>query len=183
LLDSGSLPGGLTLGGAGLISGTPTTANTFNFTVRAVNIAGNATRALSIVINPVPVTPEITITTHPVPNTTVTQGSISGSLSVVASVTPSATLSYQWYSNTTNSNTGGTAISGATSANFAIPTNLTAGTYYYFCEVRATGAASVRSNVATMRVVEDSGGCNALGFGYLAFMLFSVLPFVLRKKQ
>jgi len=107
-------------------------------------------------------------------------------------------LSYQWYVNTTNSSTGGTELTGATNASFAIPTAgqtheahqkllqelilhiflkyyyidnkiscsndsqfdafaliptaLTVGTYYYFCEVRATGATSVRSNVAVVSV-------------------------------
>jgi len=49
-IDSGSLPNGLTLSAAGVISGTPTTANTFNFTVKAANAAGSGTKALSIVI-------------------------------------------------------------------------------------------------------------------------------------
>jgi len=47
---SGALPGGLSLSSAGVISGTPTTANTFSFTLRAANAAGSATKALSIVI-------------------------------------------------------------------------------------------------------------------------------------
>lgn len=41
------------------------------------------------------------------------------------------TITYQWYSNTTNSKTGGTEISGETSANYHIPTDLTAGDHYY----------------------------------------------------
>jgi hypothetical protein len=49
-LDTGSLPGGLTLSTAGVISGTPATANTYNFTVKAANSAGSATKALSILI-------------------------------------------------------------------------------------------------------------------------------------
>ena len=96
----------------------------------------------------------ITINTQPAAMTTVAQGSISGSLSVTATFIPDTTLSYQWYSNTSNSNTGGTAISGATSASYTIPTDLTEGTtYYYFCEVSAVGATSVRSNVALVSVV------------------------------
>ena len=95
--------------------------------------------------------PVISITTQPA-NASFTVGNITGSLSVVASVTEGATANYQWFANTSNSNTGGTAINGATSASFAIPTTLTAGAYYYFCEVRATGAASLRSNVAIITV-------------------------------
>jgi len=96
--------------------------------------------------------PVITINTYPTLTTYVTVGSITGSLGVSATATQSATLSYQWYSNTTNSNNGGSVISSATTASFTIPTTLTVGTYYYFCEVRATGATSVRSNVATVNV-------------------------------
>ena len=96
----------------------------------------------------------ITITAQPPETTNVTSGNISGNLSVAANVTGGETLSYQWYSNTTNSSNGGTIIPGATNTSFTIPTTLTAGTYYYFCEVRATGGAtSVRSNVARVNVI------------------------------
>jgi len=95
-------------------------------------------------------TPVITITAQP-QSTSVTEGSISGSLSVTASVTENATLSYQWYDNTTNSNT---PINGATSSTYALPTTLTEGTYYYYCVVSATGGATpVTSNVATVTVM------------------------------
>jgi len=100
-------------------------------------------------------TPVITITGQPAATTNVTAGSITGSLSVMANVTQGATLSYRWYRATSNTNSGGTQISGATSASFAIPTTLTVpgSPYYYFCEVRATGgASSVRSDVATVNV-------------------------------
>ena len=48
-IDSGSLPTGLTLAGD-TISGTPSAAGTFNFTVKATNAAGAATKQLAIVI-------------------------------------------------------------------------------------------------------------------------------------
>jgi len=97
--------------------------------------------------------PVITINKQPAATTSVIVGNISGSLSVSASA-QGATLSYQWYSNTTASNTGGTVINGATGSSYTIPTTLTAGTHYYFVEIRvAGGAISVRSNVATVRVL------------------------------
>jgi uncharacterized protein (TIGR02145 family) len=96
-------------------------------------------------------TPVISIAAHP-SNANVAMGSITERLTVQASVTEGATLTYQWYSNTTASNANGTAIGGATTANYDIPTSRALGKYYYFCEVRATGAASVRSNVATVTV-------------------------------
>ena len=96
--------------------------------------------------------PVITIGTPPAALTSVNERSISGSLSVVATVTKGATLNYQWYSNTSSSNTGGSLISGATSTSYAIPTGLTEGTYYYYCVVSTTGAASVTSSVAKVEV-------------------------------
>ena len=70
------------------------------------------------------------------------------------------TLSYQWYSNSTNSNTDGTAIDGATSASYAVSTEQT-GTFYYYCIVTATRndnneTASVSSDVATVTVSPKS---------------------------
>jgi len=49
-IDTGFLPDGLWLSDTGVISGTPETADTFSFTVKATNAAGNDTKALSIVI-------------------------------------------------------------------------------------------------------------------------------------
>ena len=58
-LDSGSLPDGLNLASNGTISGTSTSDGTFNFTVKAGNIAGSDTKNLSILIY----TPELYIIT------------------------------------------------------------------------------------------------------------------------
>jgi Synergist-CTERM protein sorting domain-containing protein len=57
-----------------------------------------------------------------------------------------------------NSNTGGTAISGATNAIFAIPMDLTtAGSpYYFYCVVSATGATPVNSNAASVTVLSGT---------------------------
>ena len=133
----------------------------------------------------VTVNPIISITTQPI-STTVTQGSISGSLSVTASVTEGVALTYQWYSSTTNNNTGGNAISGATNASFAIPTGLQIGTYYYYCVVSAPGAASVTSNAVSVTVTTDDGGedtgCNA-GFELFALVILGISGFILRKRQ
>ena len=63
-VSSGTLPAGLSLSG-NTISGTPTTAGTANITVKAVNVAGEATKNLSIKINAASVKPTITTTTLP----------------------------------------------------------------------------------------------------------------------
>jgi hypothetical protein len=59
------------------------------------------------------------------------QQALTTTLSVAATGTG---LTYQWYSNSTNSNTGGTAIANATSASFT-PPNTTLGKQYYYVQV------------------------------------------------
>lgn len=99
-----------------------------------------------------PVTPLITVTAQPVSLTEVTEGNITGSLSVVASSNTSNPVTYQWYENTTESSTGGTIINGETSASFDIPTDLTAASYYYYCVLSLVGADDVTTEVATVTV-------------------------------
>jgi hypothetical protein len=91
-------------------------------------------------INSVP-----SITTQP--STTgqlVCQNSGSTALSVVAT---GVGLTYQWYSNTTASNSGGSVISGATSSSYT-PLTTTVGTLYYYCIVSGTCSPAVTSNVS-----------------------------------
>ncbi|RNB89517.1 hypothetical protein EDM56_09995 [Brevibacillus fluminis] len=76
---------------------------------------------------------------------TVNVGS-TASLSVAAS--GGASLSYQWYSNSTNSTVGATAISGANSATYTAPT-ATAGTVYYYCVVTNTDSSATGQQIAT----------------------------------
>ena len=126
-------------------------AGTYSFYCEVKATGGAAavrSNVVTVIVEPQPV---ITITTQPA-NASFIEKYIQGGLTVAANVKPDAALSYQWYSNTSANNTGGTAISGATSANFNIPTTLKAGTYYYFCETRSSRATSVRSKVATVTV-------------------------------
>ncbi|WP_310605152.1 InlB B-repeat-containing protein [Anaerosporobacter sp.] len=70
-------------------------------------------------------------------------------LKAAATVSDSGTLSYQWYANTSLKNTGGTVISGATSADYTVPT-AKAGTYYYYVVVTNTNNSVDGSKVATV---------------------------------
>ena len=89
-----------------------------------------------------------------------TYGYTSGNLSVTALADSGTTytLSYQWYQNTTDSNTGGSAVAGATAATYTVPTGKSAGTTeYYYCVVTATRTdnnetADTASSVATLTV-------------------------------
>ncbi|MBO9596920.1 MAG: S-layer homology domain-containing protein [Cohnella sp.] len=74
--------------------------------------------------------------------------SIGGTADLTVAATASGTLSYQWYSNTTNSNSGGTLIVGATSSTFAAPTS-TAGTTYYYVVITNTNNAATGAKSAT----------------------------------
>ena len=70
-VTSGSLPNGLTLASGGLLSGTPTTANTFNFTITATD-SNNCTgsQAYSVTIAPA-ACPTITVNPASLPDGTV----------------------------------------------------------------------------------------------------------------
>ena len=90
---------------------------------------------------------------------TLTYGYTEGSISVTATPVEGHTITgYQWYSNTSASNEGGTLLTGATDSSYTIPTGKTAGTTeYYYCVVTTkrtdnSEQASATSNVATVTV-------------------------------
>lgn len=64
---------------------------------------------------------------------------------------------YQWYSNSSNSNTGGTPIEGATEESYVLPTN-ELGTFWYYCEVKATyqtvSSETVKTDCAEITIVD-----------------------------
>ncbi len=96
--------------------------------------------------------PVITISAQP-EDKTVTEGAISGSISVTAS--SSGDLTYQWYSCTDTSGSNAVKIANATSSSFTIPATLEEGEYYYFAKVIVDGIASVNTDVATVTVEGD----------------------------
>ncbi len=88
----------------------------------------------------------------------------SGSVSVTATAADGHTITgYQWYSNSTNSNSSGTLISGATSASYELATGKAAGTTeYYYCDVTTTRTdnnqtATATSDVAIVTVGKAEG--------------------------
>jgi hypothetical protein len=98
-----------------------------------------------------------TVTAHP-QSAVYTVGATAAALTVTASA--DGTLSYQWYSNTIDSNAGGSAIVGETSTNYT-PSSATVGTGYYYVRVTNTDTgdnitgsptAVTTSNVATITV-------------------------------
>ncbi|MGA9638736.1 PKD domain-containing protein, partial [Flavobacterium sp.] len=67
------------------------------------------------------------------------------------------TASYQWYSNTTNATTGGTLITGATTASYTPPTYTASGNFYYYATVSLSGNGCLpaTSTVAEIIVYQD----------------------------
>ncbi len=130
-----------------------TTTGSFNYSV-TINTSGSGCTASTSAPIEVIVIPDPTITTQPIGNIYCQNTAAVNitSLSVVATG-GSGTFSYQWFVNTTNSNTGGTAISGATSASFSPPSS-TVGTFYYYCEIsQPVTNCSVTSNPAEIIIV------------------------------
>jgi len=98
-----------------------------------------------------------TITTQPEALQSICVGGTTNPLTVAFSG-GTGTAAYQWYSTPTNSNSGGTAIAGATAASFTPPVFTSAGDYYYYSVITLTGSicgSSISSTVAQVRVVAD----------------------------
>ncbi len=151
-LSTGTGVVGMTVGGTAAASGSPTTVNlsyginTIPIVITANDTAGTTnTYTLTVTRQH-----SITVTTQPAAASTFPLGGVSGSLSAAATISNSATPTYNWYA----CNAGGTISGGSlgTGATFAIPTGLTAGTYYYLCQVSAAGATAVNSSVARVTV-------------------------------
>ncbi|MCL1810359.1 MAG: polysaccharide deacetylase family protein [Clostridiales bacterium] len=92
----------------------------------------------------------ITINTQPAaPAEKQVEGKINGNLSVAATGT---SLSYQWYVTTTVMDPVWVPVAEATNATFALPEDLSEGTYYFYCKVNASNAPSKTSDVVAVAV-------------------------------
>jgi gliding motility-associated-like protein len=104
------------------------------------------------------ITPDPVIGTQPTATQTICVGGSSSSLSVaLQAATGIGAFTYQWYSNSTATNSGGTLIAGATAPSYTPPVFNLSGTFYYYCVVAAAGngCGTVTSQVATVVVVAD----------------------------
>jgi gliding motility-associated-like protein len=103
-----------------------------------------------IIVNPAP-----KITTQPTSSTFCLGGSPTVLSFTISGVIGAPT--YQWYSNTSNSNTGGSIISGATNATYTPPAGA-AGTFYYYCIISLPtgGCSSITTNAATITILPNA---------------------------
>ncbi|WP_395655408.1 FISUMP domain-containing protein [Flavobacterium sp.] len=97
-----------------------------------------------------------TISTQPTAQQSICIGGTVAALNVNY-IAGTGTATYQWYSNTTNSTSGGTAIAGAISSSYIPPAYTTVGTYYYYVAITLSGSSCVPlvSNLAEVNVVAD----------------------------
>ncbi len=76
---------------------------------------------------------------------TYTIGSTAAALTVTAEASDNGTLSYQWYENDSNSNSGGIKVSDNSAY---IPSTATAGTFYYYAVITNTNTAATGEKTA-----------------------------------
>lgn len=102
-----------------------------------------------VTVNPAPL-----ITTQPESSETCINGN--PTLLEVAFTNSIGTPEYQWFSNTTNSNSGGTPINGETSSSYR-PTSDTANENFYYVEISFSsgGCGKIVSDVARVNIVEQ----------------------------
>jgi large repetitive protein len=124
---------------------TATTGTTYYYVEVASTCGTETSDAVAVVVNA-----PTSITTQPVSPAALCQGATSPDLSVSAD---GSTLTYQWYSNTTNSNTGGTSISTATTATYSAPTSATGTTYYYVVVTGDCGTATSNAVAVTINAI------------------------------
>ena len=93
-----------------------------------------------------------TITTQP-QDGTYSVGDTADAISVEANVTDGGTLSYQWYSNTIDSNSGGTRLEGETNSSYT-PDISAEGTTYYYCVVTNTLNGTTAETVSATAKIE-----------------------------
>jgi hypothetical protein len=84
---------------------------------------------------------------------TVCLNSATTALSVSASSPNGSAITYQWYSNASNSTVGGTSIGGATSASYTPPNNV-AGTKYYYV-ICTNNQGSTTTNVSAAITIQS----------------------------
>ena len=121
----------------------------YTYRVIVSNMGGDATSNTAVLTVNALVNAATPIITNQPQAATYTQNATPSALSVIATVNDGGILSYQWYENTADSNSGGTAISGATAASYTPSTN-TVGYLYYYCTVTNTNAAVSGNQTATI---------------------------------
>ena len=124
---------------------TATQTFTYILTVKRTN-GCEATQEVKVTVQPAP-----SISTQPIAPAAYCQGVTATALTVTANTHGvTGTLSYQWYSNTSNSTTGGTPV--GTNANSYVPLTTTGITLYYYVKITNSTCGEVLSDVVKVEV-------------------------------
>ena len=167
-VSAGSLPPGLSLSSSGSISGTPTTAGTAVFTVRASYGSATATQNLTITIN----APSLSITTSSLP---------SGRVGTSYNETVKASASGVTWSVYAGSLPNGLTLSESQGVISGTPTS--SGTFSFTLQARNNYASTTKSfsitiysssNDGTSENSSGGGGCNS-SFGLLELAALLIL--------
>lgn len=142
-------PGGLSIN-TNTGSVTPSTSTpgsyTVTYTIMAQGTCAQVVKTTNVVINQQPA-----ISAHP--STTIQEVCKNGTLTALSVTATGTALTYQWYSNTTASNSGGTIIPGALSSTYTPPTTV-AGTFYYYAIVDGACSSPVTSDVSGAVIID-----------------------------
>lgn len=184
-ISSGDLPAGLSLASAtGVLSGTPTSAETSNFTVKAVDSESSpasATAVLNLLINPVataPLAPTVTVSLNP---SSVAAGQSTTITATLSGSAGSPTGTVQFQSNSSNLGTPVPVANGvavlqnqvfSTAGSFAITADYSGDTNYTplnsaptTLTVTGTGTPAISAAPATVTISAPGGsGSTTLTF-------------------
>lgn len=146
--------GGNLISGATTASYTPSafTAPGNYYYYAVVTLSGNGCGPVTSNVAEVVIVADPVVASQPLLSQTVCQTTTPSSLVVSVSGGISAAYSYQWYSNISNNNTSGTAISAATNDTYLPPT-ANVGTTYYYCIITQTSGSGCNVSSATAAVV------------------------------
>jgi hypothetical protein len=152
---------GLTITNSGTVQGTSISGTngqntTHTYTLPAITgtkvlkiaVSGNC-GILAVDVSTYPACTAPSFSTQPTDN----QSECIGGTLTLGTVAASQSPTYQWYSVSTKTNTGGTTVGSSNGGNSATytPPSTTAGTYYYYC-VATNGACTTTSNAVQITV-------------------------------
>ena len=118
-----------------------------NITLTSTSATDHLIPTGSAIINTAPA-----ITSHPSSSTqTLSQNASATALTISAT---GSNLTYQWFSNSSNTNSGGTLLTGATSATYT-PSTATISTLYYYVVVSGT-CSTITSNISGLITINGA---------------------------
>ncbi len=155
-LASGALPTGLSLSSSGDITGTPTTAGVFKFTLQAANVGGTASQDFRIIIN-AEGSPTITTTSLP-------DGIVGRSYSADLAVSSVVSESEAVWSLASGDLPGGLSLDSAAGVIYGTPT--TAGTFTFIVGYTdTTGSASCDLSITVTTITAPTITTSSLPSG------------------